>query len=143
MTEGGIDIENLRELSLKEQKEICDKCQVSTQLKSKASYKLVLSTFKCIVASKLLALTESVRDAADIYMSLKYPPTVFINDTPCGLVRHMEIQCPEFSKQMWSDRRGCFERPNLDSEPHAVQYVHFIKFYFILLNLFFSQYFTT
>ena len=76
-----------------------------------------------------------MRDAADIYMSLKYPPTVFINDTPCGLVRHMEIRCPEFSKQMWSDRRGCFERPNMDSEPHAVSTFYLILFYFAQLIL--------
>lgn len=43
VTEGGIDVENLRQLSLEELKEICDKCHVSTQLKSKASYELVLS----------------------------------------------------------------------------------------------------
>ena len=40
-----------------------------------------------------------MHDAADIYMSLKYPPTVFINDSSSALVRHMEICCPEFSRK--------------------------------------------
>jgi hypothetical protein len=53
-------------------------------------------------------------------MSLKYPPIVLINDTPCGLVRHMEIRSPEFSKHMWGDRCGCFETPRLDFQPNEV-----------------------
>ncbi|XP_028417949.1 HMG domain-containing protein 3-like [Dendronephthya gigantea] len=71
----------------------------------------------CTVASKFLALTESVRDAADIYLSLKYPPMVFINDTPCGFVRHLECRAPNVSKELWGERSGCFEKPILGKEP--------------------------
>ncbi|XP_068748643.1 uncharacterized protein [Montipora capricornis] len=44
------------------------------------------------VASKFLTLQESVRDAADLYLSLKHPPPIFVCDTPCGFVRHMDFQ---------------------------------------------------
>ena len=50
--------------------------------------------FQSTVASKFLTLTESVRDAADLYLSLKHPPIVFINDTPCGFVHHVESREP-------------------------------------------------
>ena len=46
------------------------------------------------VASKFILLTESVRDAADLYLSLKNQPMVLINDTPCGFVRHLECRDP-------------------------------------------------
>ena len=81
---------------------------------------IVIYLFQCTVASKFLGLTESVRDAADLYLSLKYPPIVFINDTPCGFVRHMECRCLETSKQLWGDRCGCFEKPVVEMEPKSV-----------------------
>lgn len=37
------------------------------------------------MASEFLTLQESVRNAADLYLSLRYQPPVFICDTPCGL----------------------------------------------------------
>lgn len=33
-----------------------------------------------------------MRDAADLYTSLKYPPVVFICDSPCGFVRPLNVQ---------------------------------------------------
>ncbi|KXJ26911.1 HMG domain-containing protein 3 [Exaiptasia diaphana] len=69
------------------------------------------------VASKFLLLRESVRDAADLYLSLKYPPTVFVCDTACGFVRHMDCRNREISNQLWGDYSGCFEIPSLDCEP--------------------------
>ena len=36
---------------------------------------------QCTFASKFLTLTEAVRDAADLYLSLKYPPMIFICDS--------------------------------------------------------------
>ncbi len=75
---------------------------------------------QCTVASKFLTLTESVRDAADLYLSLKYPPIVFVCDTPCGLVRHMECRCKETARKLWGERAGCFEKPCLDKEPCEV-----------------------
>ncbi|XP_028417001.1 HMG domain-containing protein 3-like [Dendronephthya gigantea] len=58
----------------------------------------------CTVASKFLGLTESVRDAADLCLSLKYKPIVFINDTPCRLARHMECRCPDICANLWGNR---------------------------------------
>lgn len=61
------------------------------------------------VASKFLTLTESVRDAADLYMSLKYPPIVFICDSPCGMVHHLECRAPDLCKALWGENSGCLE----------------------------------
>ena len=65
-------------------------------------------------------LTESVRDAADLFMSLKYPPVVFISDSPCGFVRHMECRDPELCKELWGENSGCFEKPEYAKKPTAV-----------------------
>lgn len=53
------------------------------------------------MASKFLTLAESVRDAADLYLSLKYPPPVFISDSPCGFARHMEFRVPDVTDIVW------------------------------------------
>lgn len=58
-----------------------------------------------------------MRDAADLYLSLKHPPVVFINDTPCGFVRHMECRDPDTAKQLWGSTSGCFEKPTLGKDP--------------------------
>ena len=75
---------------------------------------------QCTVASKLLTLTESVRDAADLYLSLKYPPTTFICDSACGLSRHLELRNKELAQLLWGENGGCFERPTLDKLPTDV-----------------------
>ena len=46
-------------------------------------------------------LQESVRDAADIYLSLKYPPPLFVLDTPCGIARHVNIKEPGLAEKYW------------------------------------------
>ncbi|XP_020905627.2 HMG domain-containing protein 3 [Exaiptasia diaphana] len=74
----------------------------------------------CTVGSKFLLLQESVRDAADIYMSLRFPPPLFICDTPCGFARHMDVQHPTLARKLWNDRVGCFEKPTLDKTPGHV-----------------------
>lgn len=78
--------------------------------------------FQCTFASKFLTLTESVRDAGDLYLSLKHQPTTFICDSPCGLVRHLEIREPELimTTQLWQNNCGCFEKPCLDRPPKNV-----------------------
>ena len=63
------------------------------------------------MASKFLTLQESVRDAADLYLSLKYAPPLFICDTPCGFVRHLDCRCKDVSEQLWGKYSGCFEIP--------------------------------
>ena len=74
------------------------------------------------MASKFLTLTESVRDAADLYLSLKHPPIVLIkyNDTPCGFVRHVECCEPSTAQKLWGSTTGCFERPSLEKDPDGV-----------------------
>ena len=64
------------------------------------------------MASKTLVLSESVRDASDLYPSVKYKPIVLINDSPCGFVRHLEIREPQLTKKLWGDYSGCFEKPD-------------------------------
>jgi len=75
---------------------------------------------QCTVASKFLLLQESVRDAADLYLSLKHPPPLFICDTPCTLARHIDQRCPEVAEQLWGDNVGCFQKPILGQSPIKV-----------------------
>ena len=78
------------------------------------------------MASKFLTLAESVRDAADIYLSLKYPPPVFISDSPCGFARHMECRVPEVTNILWAENCGCFEKPSLGKSPNVSGLSRFI-----------------
>ncbi|XP_028418895.1 HMG domain-containing protein 3-like [Dendronephthya gigantea] len=69
-------------------------------------------------ASKFLTLQESVRHAADLYLSFKHIPLVFLCDTACGFVRHLECRVSkEMTEQLWKDNRRCFEVPSLDKPP--------------------------
>lgn len=74
-------------------------------------------------ASKFLTLQESVRDPADLYLSLKHYPLLFICDTPCGFVRHMDFREPETTKQLWGPFSGCLEQPTLKKKP-STEYVY-------------------
>ena len=69
-----------------------------------------------------MILTESVRDAADLYLSLKYPPVAFICDTPCTMVRHINNRAPDVANSLWGKFDGCFEEPTLDKEPRKVSF---------------------
>ena len=71
-------------------------------------------------ASKFLTLQESVRDPVDLYLSFKYTLLVFICDTACGFVRHLECRDKETSEQLWGKFRGCFEEPSLEKPPETV-----------------------
>ncbi|XP_068673208.1 HMG domain-containing protein 3-like [Montipora foliosa] len=68
-------------------------------------------------ASKFLTLQESVRDPADLYLSFKHYPLLFICDTPCGFVRHMDCREPTTTKQLWGSYSGCLEQPTLGKKP--------------------------
>lgn len=57
-----------------------------------------------------------MRDAADLYLSMKHPPVVFINDIPCGFVRHMECCNPDIARELWGSTGGCFETPTLQKD---------------------------
>ena len=76
---------------------------------------------KCTVASKFLLLQESTRDPTDLYLSLRYPPLVFVCDTPCGVVRHMDCRNPEITKELWGNFAGCFEKPSFEKLPDQVK----------------------
>jgi len=71
-------------------------------------------------ASKFLTLQESVRDPADLFLSFKHYPLLFVCDTPCGFVRHMDCREPTLTKQLWGSNCGCLEQPALDKEPSKV-----------------------
>ncbi|KAK3755701.1 hypothetical protein QZH41_008949, partial [Actinostola sp. cb2023] len=89
---------------------------ITVAIESKLAVLLKKST-QVTVASKFLLLQESVRDAADLYLSLKYPPPVFVCDTACGFVRHMDCRIGEVTKQLWGNYSGCFEVPCLEKTP--------------------------
>ncbi|XP_066931534.1 HMG domain-containing protein 3-like [Clytia hemisphaerica] len=69
------------------------------------------------VASKFMVLTESVRDAADLWLSLKYPPVLFVCDTPCTFTRHINQRSPDEAIAYWGENDGCFEVPTLGKDP--------------------------
>ena len=72
------------------------------------------------MASKFIALTESVSDAANLYMSLKHQPVLFVNDNPCGFVRHLECRDPKAAESLWREKAGCFEKPTMGQKPNEV-----------------------
>ncbi len=80
----------------------------------------IISCLQCTVASKMIILTESVRDAADLFLSLKYPPIFFICNTPCTLAQHMTLRDRSVTDEIFGDWNGCFEKPNLSKEPTKV-----------------------
>ena len=69
-----------------------------------------------------MILTESVRDAADLYLSLRYQPTTFICDTACTFVRHINLREPAMARKIWGDKNGCFEKPDEKTKPHSVEF---------------------
>ena len=72
------------------------------------------------MASKFLTLQESVRNAADLYLSLRYQPPVFICDTPCGFVRHVDCRNKDVSKLLWGKYSGCSGKPTHGKVPTRV-----------------------
>ena len=83
-------------------------------------------------------MAESVRDAGDIYLSLKYPPPVFISNSPCGFARHMDCRVPEVTKILWADKCGCFEKPELGKRPNvriSVYLYVYLKIFLMRLSL--------
>ena len=87
-------------------------------------------TVQITVASKFLLLQESVRDAADLYLSLKYPPHLFVLDTLCGFSRHVNLREPDLAAKFCGDTLGCFEKP---SQPNQVYFLQ-LMIYFVLCN---------
>ncbi len=48
-----------------------------------------------------MVLKESVRDAADLWLSLRYPLVLFVCDTPCTFA-HL-INSRELANQYWGE----------------------------------------
>ena len=71
------------------------------------------------MASKFLTLAESVRDPADLYLSLKYPLPVFVSDSCCGFARHMGCRVPDVTDILWAENYGCFEKPEFGRRPNV------------------------
>jgi len=70
-----------------------------------------------------MVLKESIRDAADLWLSLRYPPVMFVCDTPCTFVQHINNRAPHLAKEYWDKFNGCFEEPTLTKEPTRVSTV--------------------
>ena len=70
-------------------------------------------SFNCvhgvIYASTLLFHSESTRDPADLWLSLKFKPVVTIVDTSCTLSSHLVLREPIKGKLWFGDRLGGFE----------------------------------
>ena len=71
----------------------------------------------CIIASKFLVFSESVRDVIDLKKSKKMNSPVSILDTPCTAAANLIARDPETAEIWFSGRRGCFEKPTLGKEP--------------------------
>ncbi len=92
--------------------------------------------FQCKIASKFITLTESVRDAADIYISLKCPPISFVCDTACTLVRHMNLREPELTGRLWGKFDGCFQEPKPGCTPDKASIIpySYLDLRFVLVS---------
>ena len=64
---------------------------------------------------------ESVRDAADLYLSLRHPPITLVCDTACTFVRHLNNREPDLTKEIWGAYDGCFEIPDKTVKPKSVK----------------------
>ena len=69
--------------------------------------------------SKMMVLQESVVDPCDIFLSLKYQPTLQILDDPCTFMAHIFCTEPDLSKLLFGKNRGCFEAPHKTQTPKS------------------------
>ena len=81
---------------------------------------LFIFSFKTTVCGKPMVLTESVRDAGDLWLSLKYPPTLFMCDTPCTLTHHVLNRLSGVAQKYFGVTHGCFEKPMIGKMPTRV-----------------------
>ena len=103
---------------------------------------MILNQLYKTVCSKFQILTESVRNAADSWLSLKSPSIMFVCDTPCTFVQHLNNRCPNLTKEYWGSHNDCLETPSMDKEPTLVcesslPYTELLK---NLIGLIFDQY---
>ena len=70
-----------------------------------------------ISATKYIMRKESTRDHVDLLLSSRHWPLVYAVDMACDIVAHMEVRSPSLATALWSDKRGCFEKPKLGRSP--------------------------
>ena len=75
-----------------------------------------------------MILTESVRDAGDLWLSLKCPPALFLCDTPCTMTHHVLNRLSENAERYFGDTHGCFEKPLLGKIPNTVSFIFHSNF---------------
>ena len=69
--------------------------------------------------SKKMILQESVVDPADLYLSLRFPPSLQVVDDPCTLVSHIICSETEEAIKLFGENRGCFEPPHPSNPPKS------------------------
>lgn len=67
-----------------------------------------------------MVFTESVRDAGDLWMSLKCPPVLFLCDTPCTMTHHVLNRLSTDAGKYFGATQGCFEKPTIGKMPARV-----------------------
>ena len=82
-----------------------------------------------------MTLTESVRDAGDLWLSLKYPPVMLECDTPCTFVCHVNNRKPNLVEEYWGVSDGCFEWPDATRTPNKM-IIHIMLIAWQLSSLF-------
>ena len=76
-----------------------------------------------IYATKYIIRKESTRDHVDLLLSIKHWPLVYAVDMACDVVAHTEVRLPSLARELWGERRGCFERPSPTSNPKVFIYM--------------------
>ncbi len=76
---------------------------------------------------------ESTRDHADLLLSSKHWPLVYAVDMACDVVAHLETREPAMTRQMWGERRGCFEKPQSGVNP-TVSRPNNERYYILIVN---------
>ena len=95
---------------------------------------IFLILIKTTVCGKPMILTESVRDAGDLWLSLKCPPALFLCDTPCTMTHHVLNRLSGNAERYFGDTHGCFEKPLLGKIPNRVRFVFLFSFIIFLLE---------
>ncbi len=60
-------------------------------------------------------------------------PLVYAVDMACDVVAHLETREPAMTRQMWGERRGCFEKPQSGVNP-TVSRPNNEMYYILIVN---------
>ena len=61
-----------------------------------------------------------MRDAVDLYLSLRVQPPVIVVDTPCTMTTHLHHRVPDKCERWFQNRMGGFEKPEKGVLPRKV-----------------------